>query len=95
VQRLVWTVGPDGRRIPGLESKTVPWREGYLTYVYNLTPDAMKVSQITQRLSEKSPLPLWERGQGVRAYAAEQPEYGRFRAWFILGPQIALTLTLG
>jgi beta-galactosidase GanA len=44
VQRLVRTVGPDNMRIPGLESKTVPYKEGYLTYVYNLTPDMMKVS---------------------------------------------------
>jgi hypothetical protein len=33
----------------------------------------------TKRLSEKSPLSLRERGQEVRAYAAEQPENGRFR----------------
>jgi len=26
-----------------LESKTVPCQEGCLTYLYNLTPDAMKV----------------------------------------------------
>jgi hypothetical protein len=44
VDRLVRTVGPDGKRVPGLESKTVPCKEGYLTYVYNLTPNGMKVS---------------------------------------------------
>jgi beta-galactosidase GanA len=44
VERLVRTAGPDGKRIPGLESKTVPCKEGYLTYVYNLSPDAIKVS---------------------------------------------------
>jgi hypothetical protein len=44
VERLVRTVGLDDKRIPGLESKTVPCKEGYLTYVYNLTPDMMKVS---------------------------------------------------
>ena len=43
VERMVRTVGPDGKRIPGLESRTVPCKDGYLTYVYNLTPGVMKV----------------------------------------------------
>jgi hypothetical protein len=43
VERPTRTVGPDGQRLPGLESKTVPCQEGCLTYLYYLTPDTMKV----------------------------------------------------
>ncbi|MFB3893881.1 MAG: beta-galactosidase trimerization domain-containing protein [Phycisphaerae bacterium] len=79
VERLVRTVGPDGKRIPGLESKTVPCKDGYLTYVYNLTPDVMKVS-----LKPAVKVSAIENLNTCRAVKADEAlDLGPFE-WFIL-----------
>ena len=43
VERWVRATDPQDRRIPGLESRTVTYRGGYLTYVYNMTQTSVKV----------------------------------------------------
>jgi beta-galactosidase GanA len=42
VKRPVRVVGFDGKRVPGVESRTVPCIQGYLTYLYNLTDRSVK-----------------------------------------------------
>ncbi|GAG03504.1 unnamed protein product, partial [marine sediment metagenome] len=41
IERLVRVKTPDGKRIPGLESRTVHCKQGYLTYLYNMTEGAV------------------------------------------------------
>lgn len=43
VDRPIRTVGADGKRLPGIESRTVAFENGYLTYVYNLTNKVVQV----------------------------------------------------
>jgi len=43
VKRLVRATDPHGRRIPGLETRMVPFKDGYLAYVYNMTESSAKV----------------------------------------------------
>lgn len=43
VKRVVRVSDPAGKRIPGLDVRTVPWKGGYLTYIYNMTEKTVKV----------------------------------------------------
>ncbi|KPJ55949.1 MAG: hypothetical protein AMS16_03330 [Planctomycetes bacterium DG_58] len=43
VVRPVRTADPQGSRIPGLESRTVPYKGGYLTYLYNMNEHSVSV----------------------------------------------------
>ncbi|KPJ55871.1 MAG: hypothetical protein AMS16_03470, partial [Planctomycetes bacterium DG_58] len=50
--RPVRVKDPDGKTIAGLESRTVPYRAGYLTYLYNMTEKTVTARlQPTMRLS--------------------------------------------
>ena len=52
VKRPVRVKDPDGKTIAGLESRTVPYRAGYLTYLYNMTEKTVTARlQPTMRLS--------------------------------------------
>lgn len=44
VERLVRVKSPTGERVPGLESRTVAFGDGYLTYVYNMTERTVTAS---------------------------------------------------
>ncbi|HUW59330.1 MAG TPA: beta-galactosidase trimerization domain-containing protein [Planctomycetota bacterium] len=43
ITRPVRTTDPEGKRIPGLESRTVPYKGGYLTYLYNMNEHSVSV----------------------------------------------------
>ena len=77
--RPVRVVDAQGNRIPGIESRTVPFKEGHLTYLYNLTESSAK-AKLKMGLQQSS---IQNLTTGAALKADETIELGPYE-WVVL-----------